>query len=341
MACYHPLRAVYLYGTTDNGKRQVRVLKEASTENRYVYQNRHKPDILECSPDRSLDDRFWRPLNTFEVPCGKCVGCRLDYSRKWATRLMMELPYHEQSFFVTLTYNNDNLPIGDKGMPTLVPDDVSDFLKRLRREQDYHRGGKIRFFAAGEYGSQTARPHYHLILFGWTPPEGDLVKLSYSNQGHPYYRSLLIERLWPYGYNVVGGVSWQSCAYVARYILKKQKGDAASIYDDHGIEPEFVRMSRMPGIGYQYYEDHKDDMLLDGYVQLTDGMRAPLPHYFDPFFERDYEAEYDGYREHREEQAKLIRQVREFGTELDYYEQLLVDEDAKIRKSKMLVRPVE
>lgn len=338
MACYHPLRAAYLNTKADSGKRQVKVFGEANSDNAFVFSDgKGHYDFSSCY---SFGGSVWHPLQTFSVPCGQCVGCRLDYSRKWATRLMLELPYHQTAYFVTLTYSDEFLPIGSQGIPTLDPNSVTDFMKRLRSNQS-RRGvaENIRFYLAGEYGSQSARPHYHLILYDWIPPEDDLIFLKYSKSGAPYYRSLSLEKLWPYGFNVVCGVSWQSCAYVARYILKKQKGEGKAIYEQNGIESEFNRMSRNPGIAYQYYEEHASDMLRDHFVQLQDGLRAPVPRYFDPFFEEQYPEEYKMLSEDRKNIAKILQQVKEFSSELDYFEQLVVDEQVKEKKSKMLVRP--
>lgn len=339
MACYHPLRGAFLHTKADNGKRQVKVFKAAETGNTFVYQSRSNPEVFECS-DHKMDVGTWRQLDTFLIPCGRCIGCRLDYSRRWATRLMLELQTHTSAFFVTLTYDDEHLPRSVKGVPTLVPDDLQKFMKRLRDNQRY-RGidTKIRFFLAGEYGDHSHRPHYHLILFDWIPSEYDLQFLKYSKNGDKYYTSLSLQKLWPYGYNLVAGVTWQSCAYVARYILKKQTGDNSHVYEDMAISPEFTRMSRKPGIGKEYYDLHAKKLLEDGYVQLEGGLKAPIPRYFDPFFEIDFPKEYQKLSENRVATAKMMQEVKEFATELDYFEQLLVDEQQKIHKSKMLVRP--
>lgn len=338
MSCYHPLRACILPGKNENGKRNLKVIGAASTQNQYAFQLRSKASVIDWS-DREFCPPTWRSLETLLLPCGQCVGCRLDYSRRWATRMMLELPYHEHSYFVTLTYNDDNLPIGDKGLPTLVPEHVQLFMKRLRKEQSKWTDKKIRFFLAGEYGEKKGRPHYHMILYGFEPPEGDLVFLSMSKFGDPYYTSVTINKCWQYGYNLVAGVTWKSCAYVARYIMKKQTGEGAQVYEDHGIKPEFVRMSRKPGIGKFYYDEHAKDMLHDRYIQLTDGLKAPVPRYFDPFFEIDFPDEYEKLSEDRVNTAKILQEIKDFSTELDYFEQLAVDESVKLSKSKMLVRP--
>lgn len=113
MTCFHPLRGAYTNGITASGKKQVKVFPTASTGNKYVYQNRAKPTVFECS-DHAFDVGTWKKLDTFLIPCGQCVGCRLDYSRRWATRLMLELECHTSAFFLTLTYDDDHIIRGEK-----------------------------------------------------------------------------------------------------------------------------------------------------------------------------------------------------------------------------------
>lgn len=338
MACYHPLRGAYTNIKTPNGKKQVKVFPEATTGNKFVFQNRAKPDVFYTS-DYPTETGNWRKLDTFLIPCGQCIGCRLDYSRRWATRLMLELQCHQTAYFLTLTYDDDHITRGNKLAYTLVPEDVTNFLKRLRKEQSTRTDVKIRYFLAGEYGSETHRPHYHLIVYDWIPPENDLVFLKNSFSGNKYWYSLTLNKLWKYGYNVVADVCWKSCAYVARYMLKKHKGLDSHIYDDLGIEPEYSTMSRRPGIGKEYYDLHAKDMLAQGYVQMPDGLTAPIPRYFDPFLEIDYPEEYEKLSENRVETAKMLQAIKEYSTELDYFEQLSIDEQAKEFRGKMLIRP--
>ena len=95
------------------------------------------------------------------VPCGKCLSCRIAKRREWTMRLWHELPYHQSSIFLTLTYDDDNLPPN----ASLSKSDLQKFFKRLRKDLSYV-DRKIKYFAAGEYGPKTNRPHYHAIVFG-------------------------------------------------------------------------------------------------------------------------------------------------------------------------------
>lgn len=156
-------------------------------------------------------------LHSMLVPCGKCAGCLKARRRDWVSRMRLEMLSSPVATFATLTYRDECCP------PRLEKSDVQMFLKRLRNvPRDYGFSPfKVRYFACGEYGKRTHRPHYHLILFGvdllqpeWMP------YLTGFNQGKPRYASRVLERIWPYGFNVVGSVTNESIRYVAKYAAK-------------------------------------------------------------------------------------------------------------------------
>lgn len=213
-----------------------------------------------CGPVESAQG--WQIIN---VPCGSCVGCRLDYSRQWADRLTMEslsFPKDEQ-YFVTLTYDDANLVfVGDR--PTLCKGHLQKFMKDLRNS---YRSDRLRFYACGEYGGQTLRPHYHLLLFGLHLDDLKLYKLNFNHD--PLYNSQQLSDVWKKGHVVVGEVNWQTCAYTARYVMKKAKSKGEKLaYESVGILPEFVVMSRRPGIGVQYFRDNQEQIERDGRIYL-------------------------------------------------------------------------
>lgn len=151
-----------------------------------------------------------------EIPCGKCIACRLAYSRQWADRCMLEASFHDSNYFVTLTYDNEHLPLvetidNDTGEiihnATLVKRDLQLFFKRLRKALP---DCKIRYYACGEYGSQTLRPHYHAIIFGLTLD--DLVLYKMSPDGYNYYNSQTLDNIWKNGYAVITNVTWDTCS---------------------------------------------------------------------------------------------------------------------------------
>lgn len=189
-------------------------------------------------------DMGYETSDGLPFPCGQCLPCRINKRRVWTLRLMLENYYHEKACFVTLTYSDDNLPYSIGGLPILCKRDLQLWFKRLRKH--YNRSG-IRYYAAGEYGTKTHRPHYHIILFGIAPDELDPQYFVYNGRSGGTTgldkRKTVLSELWPYGLVHVGEVTRQSIQYCAGYVTKKftKKGD--------GYVPEFSLMSRRPGIG--------------------------------------------------------------------------------------------
>lgn len=219
------------------------------------------------------------PYHSLSIPCGQCIGCRLEKSRQWAIRCSLESQLYQNSYFLTLTYDDEHLPRGG----TLVPEDLQKFLKKLRRYIEYHGSSeKIRFFACGEYGDNFCRPHYHSIVYNIDIP--DLRRFSTSFNGDIYYTSEIINKIWGHGYVIIGQVTFESCAYVARYVTKKITGDQAETHYQ-GRQPEFVRMSRRPGIGSAWLDQYKSDVYPHDYIVIRDGIKVKPPKYFDKLFE--------------------------------------------------------
>lgn len=209
----------------------------------------------------------WRgePLN---LPCGQCTQCRLEKSRQWAVRCMHEASLWEKNSFVTLTYNDENIPSNK----SLQLDHFQRFIKRLRRSVD----DRIRYYHCGEYGELNERPHYHALLFNYRP--GDL-KLFSERDGRRLYTSDSLSKLWPLGFSTIGEVEFESAAYVARYIMKKVTGDRASSHYA-GRKPEYTTMSRRPGIGKGWYEKFKADVYPSDRV-IVRGVVTRPPRFYD------------------------------------------------------------
>lgn len=222
------------------------------------------------------------------IPCGQCVGCRLERSRQWAVRCTHENMLHEESVFVTLTYDDDNLPFGG----TLVKRDVSMFCKRLHNRLLRSRGVGIRYYGCGEYGEKTNRPHYHLCVFGYAPPDKEVYVPARDGRA-ALYSSRALSELWPQGLTVLGDVTFDSAAYCARYIMKKVLGpDAWQMYQRFDcstgeiidMEPEFTVMSRRPGIGLEWFNKYgKHAFQLDSVV--INGREVRPPRYYDSKYE--------------------------------------------------------
>lgn len=169
------------------------------------------------------------------VPCGQCMNCRINRKRLWTGRILLENRYQKrQSSFVTLTYNEDNLP--NRG--SLQPRDLQQFLNRLRNRKSIAALGSTRYFAVGEYGDESWRPHYHLALFGVQPEyEQEIIDCWKSEQGTPM------------GFVQVGEITRASAHYIAGYTTKKMTSRDDPRIDEQYIEPEFARMSKFPPLG--------------------------------------------------------------------------------------------
>lgn len=211
------------------------------------------------------------------LPCGQCMACRLNKSRDWATRCVLESKMHEQNCFITLTYDDEHLP-KDYG---LQKQDFTNFIKRLRK----NTGAKIRYYAAGEYGDLYSRPHYHACIFGWKPD--DLVLYSVRN-GVNLYLSETLLKAWQYqGYVTVGDVTFESAAYVARYVTKKITGDRAAEHYQ-GRQAEYTVMSRRPGIGAEFFEKYSTDIYGKDFIVIRDQIKCKPPRYFDRIYDTYY-----------------------------------------------------
>lgn len=202
---------------------------------------------------------FTRPPSTsawfnqvpFNLPCGKCIGCRLNYAREWALRCVHEAQIHKENgkdnSFITLTYSPENLPHD----LSLNKKHFQDFMKRLRQKI---KPIKPRYFHSGEYGEKYGRPHYHALIFGYGFPDKDLYKENKKDPRLNWYTSKELKELWPFGFNLIGQLTYESASYTARYILKKVKQDIENTRGDK--VPEYCTMSRLPGIGENWYEKY-------------------------------------------------------------------------------------
>lgn len=335
MSCYHPLKAFQI-GLNPSGKPKFKICSYAVN---HVFKN---GDSWFASPDAPVSFNFPIVTDFIEIPCGRCIGCRLEYSRQWANRLMLENSLHDSSYFVTLTYDNEHLPENFFADPstglaipnsTLVKRDVQLFLKRLRKAIEPQH---IRFFCAGEYGDKSFRPHYHLIIFGLSLPPDDLSFYKRSSHGDIYYNSRLLSKCWTYGYSVVTQVTWETCAYVARYVCKKYTGAEASLYDNFNCLPPFSLMSRKPGIAKGYYDTH--NINLSDEIIIAPGRSALVPKYFEKFIEIDNPDDFLIQKEARKLFSEARKQIKLSQTDLSYEDLLLCEEQSLMNKIKVLRR---
>lgn len=231
------------------------------------------------------------------LPCGQCLGCRLAHSKHWANRCVLESQMHKENTFITLTYNDENLP-HDR---SLRKSHFQRFMKLLRASV---HPKKIKYFHCGEYGEKLSRPHYHALIFGHDFHDREFHS---SNNGIPVYKSAELQKLWKYGFTTVGDLTSESAAYVARYAVKKITGKQA---DEHyrytdtetgetwPLQPEYITMSRGrnrgEGIGGSWYEKFQNDIFpSDTLVNYKKGTIDIPPRYFTDQYKETNEPEWE------------------------------------------------
>ena len=264
-------------------------------------------NILECREilegkyqgSATVDDVYFsscggKLVQFIQIPCGKCIGCRIDYKRSWADRLT----YHsfgkeDNSYFITLTYDDDHLfhlPYNeDYDIYSIDFNDITDFIQKLRNKfkknmvidsNGVPQG--IDYFYACEYGDSSFRCHAHLILFNL--PLEDLEYFGLDDNGQPVYVSNTIDDLWQKGIHTISRFTWHNAAYVAGYVEKKLKGRRQDEYTALGLFPEGCRMSRRPGLAFDYYVNNYSDIWknngLDVDRTINSSGHLGIPRYF-------------------------------------------------------------
>lgn len=302
MSCNRPLKG-FQDGLTKNGKPNY-IITSYKVHHIEISKGKYKKCFdSHISPDTD------RCINThIEIPCGVCLSCRLDHARLWSDRILMEMNNNDDNCFITLTYDDNHLPkssvqcvddtTGEVSYSntgcyqTLDIKDLQRFIQNLRNLCRRKYKKTIKYFACGEYGSQSMRPHYHIIVFGFNPT--DLVFYGQNELGDIYYNSRELSNCWldidgnDKGFVVVGEATKESAQYVARYTVKKLKDMDSGIYDELGIKKEFITMSK--GISKEYYETNKDTLFKQNsfYLPSSKGARkCKTPRYFKKLLERD------------------------------------------------------
>lgn len=336
MSCTNPLKA-WQIGTNSSGKPNYKI--SGYTADHVERVNGIWINAYESFVSPHAD----RISNSFiEIPCGKCQSCRLSQAKQWSERCLLELQDHEQSYFLTLTYDDNNLPTVESydkdGLViqtgNLVKSDFQKFMKKLRKHYEEKYSNKIRYFACGEYGESTQRPHFHVIMFGLKLDDLKLYKRN--NLGQNLYTSEWLSNIWKNGYVVIGEVTEQSISYTCRYVLKKASGIDKSYYQDLNLEPEFTLMSRKPGIARRYYDDNKDKIFSQDsiYVGTKNGSKKIRPsRYYEKLYENDFPTLSAERKLEKMADATISSEIIMSHTSLDYLSQK--DVEGKNLESKL------
>lgn len=305
MACYHPNIIITTKNgiTKKNGEKGYKVTFIGNWVENYE-------EYLELAKNFKGTDKKY-----LLAPCGTCQGCRTQRRLEWATRIELESRNYPNSYFITLTYDNEHLPIPDHietangerienpgwWMGTLVRKDAQNFVNSLKKyfNRKYNHKG-MKYYIVGEYGSSktgTHRPHYHAILINC--PEIEKTATGKNKLNQTYYNNERIQHIWGKGFITIGKVTTQSINYVAGYVNKKIYGKKAKEeYLKAGKIPEFALMSK--SLGRNWLEEHILDIYKNDEIILSNGKVVKPPQYFDRLLKENYPDIYEKIKEKRE-----------------------------------------
>jgi len=229
-------------------------------------------------------------FNPFSIPCGQCLGCRIDHSRDWALRCMHHSKQYKTNCFITLTFNEEHL----KGRKSVDVRDFQLFMKRFRKKITLEGRPPVQYFHSTEYGEKKQRPHHHAILFNYFPPDAEIHK---EVNGNIYYKSQELSELWQdQGFIVVGELNYHTAAYTAAYTFKKQKGKD---YPE-GVSPE--KMTCSQSIGIAHFLNHYKDYCQLGHI-IFNGKKFRIPRAYLKKLQLHDPVAYDDLKLKREENA--------------------------------------
>ncbi|AZL83005.1 replication initiator protein [Apis mellifera associated microvirus 22] len=223
-------------------------------------------------------NHFSKEYPTFQLPCGKCISCRLEYSRQWAVRCVHEAQMHPENSFITLTYEKLK-------SEKLDYTDFQKFMKRLRKSLNQPVG----CFVTGEYGEKNKRPHWHAIIFNWRPT--DCIYKYSNDRGDKIYSSSSLDSLWDHGITEVGSVTFESAGYCARYAAKKLVHGSDQSHEFHPIS----KKSSKHAIGKKFLERYWENIFNLGSIVLPNGETCAIPRYYEKWLKQHQPAAWQAY----------------------------------------------
>lgn len=379
MKCVTPMYREYIEYSPE--EKTYMKLHDIKQQQRIIPRQEVARRLLENPNDiRTLDDinrshaEKGNPHRWQTIPCKNCWACHLSWSAEWATRIMFECKLHTHNYFVTLTYDDNHLPIAENvKVPekkwnkqnqnydviwhygendgseiccegTIYEPHVKKFLHDLRQWQERklkHTGTKV--FYAAEYGSETHRPHYHLILMNCPIDIRELYDCHIDENHKAHWKHKKLEKLWGKGMIDLAEVEWSCAAYVARYCIKKLHTKDPAAYAAECKIPEYVRMSR--NIGREWYEKHKGeiyetDEIIMKTVKGNIGNQKP-PKAWDRLYEEEFPESMAIIKESRRAAAERSAELEKQLTDYTDAERLQMKYESIARKIEMLPRILE
>jgi len=241
---------------------------------------------------------------SFQLPCSKCIECRLEYARQWAVRSVHEAMMHESNSFITLTYSDEHLPpkleykhfqqfqwsLRDKIFKDTYNQSKStlSYTQFRKEHKDELEKRRISIFVTGEYGDTYKRPHWHALIFNWRPQ--DVTYKYTSDRGDRVFSSTTLDNLWGKGITEIGDITFHSAGYCARYAAKK----LVHGHDGHQYEP-ISKKSQRNAIGKRWLEKYHDDIFNYGKVILPDGTQSTIPRYYEKWLQKHHPQKWINY----------------------------------------------
>lgn len=270
----------------------------------------YRPKLI---PNKTKSNKILAQEVQIMVPCGKCIGCLRNRAQEWCQRMWHESQEHLYtggSGMITLTYTDESVPHGGDGVETLQKSHLQRFFKRLR----YRTDKPIKYYAVGEYGRRTGRPHYHIALFGEAfTSDRVLIECSYNSsrinrlrQGvnQMLYSSKILNECWTENNTLLGiattsDINTAGMLYIGKYLIKTWNDYADEIINRGKRIPAFATMSN--GIGRKYYEKHHKQWYDQDCVRVGKMTKKPS-RYYDKIMEKE---EYDKFLK-----VKLMRKEK-------------------------------
>lgn len=353
MVCFQPIKCYLPFDLDAQGKKRLifseqkvnEIIINSNLAKKYV-NNSFSLDVPKLIVSSDYGQTGFINGIISSVPCGKCIGCRNDNARRWSARCYNEAQSVgvNNCCFVTLTFNNKML-FNRVNPWSLDKSAFSGFLKRLRKRIKYtYNIDNVRFFCVGEYGSKKSRPHYHLLLFGFNFPDKKVLQgVGVPQKLQPHiingrlirnYYSDFLNSCWSpaysdesFGFSVISDLTYEDCAYTARYCLKKLGNFNKSI----NRESEFINSSRNPGIGYDFFKKYYKNILSLGYIDLGNNRRSDIPRYY---IDKLKDIDYDYYE-------KYLLDKRNFLIDNLFHEVKDLSEQRLLAKEELLNQKLE
>lgn len=255
-------------------------------------------------PVRFNEPKDGQAYIAMEIPCGTCILCREEHARQWAVRITHESQLHDECCFATFTYSPKHLP----KWGSLQYADMQKFWDRTNKARKRAGLPRLHYYAVGEYGDQTQRPHYHACIFGSAYTENRIILRTSPTM---LWTSPELEKEWGLGNVSVGALNYETARYTASYVTKKLRAKQQYVRVDETsgelipLEQPKAYMSLKPAIGLRWLEQYGDHIYENDYVVIN-GKKQKPPQYYDRWLKKRSEIPLQMIKEERQKKAQSL-----------------------------------